>query len=329
MKKDSSDSSPVKRRFAPKARAGRKPKSIPPKSKLNIEEDNDNDKDEEATQAQTLLREFNESLKRRGPKVEKKSQVVFGPGATSSPIRSFGVPKDGSASSKSRDLDLNESDGNAQIPLYLPSKTSESAVTFHDSTNKSTRSSKKEYIEPWDYNSYYPTVLPLRKPYSGNPDHLNKIEFGEAATNAEYVEDATNAASELGLMEENTEGNMFWFQFPRILPTVKQSASIKGKEKIGSSISSPGPSASSKGAKLEELPKGHVGKMLVYKSGAVKLKLGDVLYDVSPGTNVISAEDVVAINPTEKQCGLLGEICKRVVVSADINSLLNSVIDLG
>lgn len=36
-----------------------------------------------------------------------------------------------------------------------------------------------------------------------------------------------------------------------------------------------------KGTSLEELPEGYMGKMLVYKSGAVKLKLGDILYDVS------------------------------------------------
>lgn len=33
---------------------------------------------------------------------------------------------------------------------------------------------------------------------------------------------------------------------------------------------------------LEDLSEGKLGKMLVYKSGAVKLKLGDVLFDVSP-----------------------------------------------
>lgn len=32
---------------------------------------------------------------------------------------------------------------------------------------------------------------------------------------------------------------------------------------------------------LEDLPAGYMGKMLVYKSGAIKLKLGDILYDAS------------------------------------------------
>lgn len=35
------------------------------------------------------------------------------------------------------------------------------------------------------------------------------------------------------------------------------------------------------GCKLRELPGGLMGKMLVYKSGKVKMKLGDVHFDVS------------------------------------------------
>lgn len=74
-------------------------------------------------------------------------------------------------------------------------------------------------------------------------------------------------------------------------------AKAKGKEKIdhGATGISHGVSPASRGMDivgksmlsrkknehLEDLPAGHMGKMLVYKSGAVKLKLGDILYDVS------------------------------------------------
>ncbi|PON53135.1 DNA-directed RNA polymerase III subunit RPC [Trema orientale] len=323
MKQDGTVSSPRKVRFAPKAPARRKFNSNPPKIELSDEDDDDG-----ASQAQNLLRQFNENLTRRGPKAERKAQVAFGPGASSSSIRSYGVPKDG-GTSQSSNLDLKGSD-HGQIPLPLTSENSDTVASVRDSTNVSTRIGKKEYREPWDYrHTNYPTILPLRRPYSGDPELLNAVEFGEAATTKEYDEDATNSASELGLLNENAEGNMFCFQLPPILPLVKRSASIKGKEKIGSSTSSQNPSASSKGHKLEELPEGHVGKMLVYKSGAVKLKLGDILYDVSPGTDFVFAQDVVAINTAEKQCCLLGELPKRAVISPDVSSLLDSVIDLG
>lgn len=50
---------------------------------------------------------------------------------------------------------------------------------------------------------------------------------------------------------------------------------------------------------------------------------------VSPGSDCIFAQDVAAINLAERQCCVLGELGKRAVVSPDVDSLLDSVIDLG
>ena len=73
---------------------------------------------------------------------------------------------------------------------------------------------------------------------------------------------------------------MLFFQLPA-LPLVKQPVSKKGKEKVGTKTASGG---FMKGCSLEELSGGYMGKMLVYKSGAIKLKLGETLYDVSSVT---------------------------------------------
>lgn len=74
---------------------------------------------------------------------------------------------------------------------------------------------------------------------------------------------------------------MLFFQFPGNLPRIKQPVSKKGKEKAEHSVSSDRFGSLKKGCRLEELPEGYVGKMLVYKSGAVKLKIGETLFDVS------------------------------------------------
>lgn len=50
---------------------------------------------------------------------------------------------------------------------------------------------------------------------------------------------------------------------------------------------------------------------------------------VSPGSDCIFTQDVAAINLAEKECCVLGELGKRAVVTADIDSLLDSMIDLG
>jgi len=58
----------------------------------------------------------------------------------------------------------------------------------------------KEYAEPWDYtHTDCPVSLPLRRPYSGNPEILDEEEFGESS--ASRAQDAElTAAEELGLM---------------------------------------------------------------------------------------------------------------------------------
>lgn len=79
---------------------------------------------------------------------------------------------------------------------------------------------------------------------------------------------------------ETEEQKMLCFKLPDNLPLLKRLTSRKGKEKVETYTSSDGGDVSNKGCSLEELPGGYMGKMLVYKSGAIKLKLGGALYDV-------------------------------------------------
>lgn len=74
---------------------------------------------------------------------------------------------------------------------------------------------------------------------------------------------------------------MFFFQLPPMLPAVAQSDDSEIQEHEKNMNPSKGPQKPQKFCKLESLPEGLIGKMLVYKSGAVKLKIGDTLYDVS------------------------------------------------
>ncbi|KAF8008654.1 hypothetical protein BT93_K2348 [Corymbia citriodora subsp. variegata] len=314
-------------KFAPKAPAPRKkPQAFAPKTEVN-----GGDGDEEATaqaEAEMLLRRFNENFGRQGARVEKKSsvQVAFGPGASSSAsaIRTFGVPKEerNDQNSGPRLRSYAAAKGQTISPPIV-AKTDATDATMEDATAEVPRKSKKEYKEPWDFHhSYYPTTLPLRRPYSGDPEILDEKEFGEGTRNFEYDEGIINAASDLGLLEESGRGKMMFFQLPPNLPSVKRSTSVKGKEKAESSASSAA-DASERGCRLEDLSGGHMGKLVVYKSGAVKLKLGETLYNVSPGSDCIVAQDVAVINTADKHFCSLGELGKRAIVSPDIESLLN------
>ncbi|KAB2020164.1 hypothetical protein E1A91_D07G050800v1 [Gossypium mustelinum] len=298
MDVDGPSSGRRKVRFAPKApQSSRKPKLAVAKSETS-------DEDEEAAQAQYLLGRFNENLTRQKPKVEKKSsvQIAFGPGAPSSTsLRSYGNKRAG------RILDDSSS----------TSKEDCTDICSSDAIEAPAPRVKSEYREPWDYNrTYYPTTLPLRRPYSGDPELLDEAEFVETAKK-EYDETTINPASDLGLLEEGDKQKMLFFQFPGNLPRIKQPVSKKGKEKAEHSVSSDRFGALKKGCRLEELPEGYVGKMLVYKSGAVKLKIGETLFDASTGEDCVFAQDVAAFNTASKQCCVIGEVGQRVVVTPD------------
>ncbi|KAL4346253.1 uncharacterized protein LOC107643561 isoform X1 [Arachis ipaensis] len=246
--------------------------------------------DHDAEQAKDLLRRFNESAMNGRHKVEKKvsaSQIAFGYGGEATSFKPYRNPSSGSDNSAFSGV------------------------------------REKEYKEPWDYYSNYPVTLPLRRPYSGNPELLDEEEFGEAAESRTFDENSTNPAKELGLLEENPETSVFLIQLPAALPAIKGSASSGGQDGSESSCKPQGSMKKVKPCKLNELPPGLMGKMLVYKSGAIKLKLGDTLYDVSPGSNCTFAQDVAVMNTAEKHCCAIGEISKRVTVTPDIDDMIS------
>ncbi|EXB38927.1 DNA-directed RNA polymerase III subunit RPC4 [Morus notabilis] len=316
---------PRKRRFMPKAPPSRVPKA---EVKAEVVEETD------ADQARVLLRRFNEGSTRAKPKVEKKvaaAQVAFGYGGASNTIRSYGVPKGG----------YRNSQGPPATRMLFTSAAFLSTVNksfpMHDIKNHvltdgafpSGTRQEKEYKEPWDYYSYYPSTLPFRRPHSGNPEFLDEEEFGADTETINYDETSAKAATELGLVEENPETSMILLQLPPIMPLMKRSANTAaGQEATKSSPAPVVAQATHKACALHELPAGFMGKMLVYRSGAIKLKIGDTLYDVSSGMDCVFSQDVVAINTVEKHCCAVGELKKRAAITPDVDFILQSMADL-
>jgi DNA-directed RNA polymerase III subunit RPC4 len=85
------------------------------------------------------------------------------------------------------------------------------------------------------------------------------------------------------------EPQLLFFQLPHSLPLRRQAdlvaeadtdtnVDVRAKSEGGTRKRKQYPNH---GCKLRELPGGVVGKMLVYKSGKVKMKLGDAHFDVS------------------------------------------------
>eukprot|EP00268_Persea_americana_P052664 TRINITY_DN5905_c0_g3_i3.p1 TRINITY_DN5905_c0_g3~~TRINITY_DN5905_c0_g3_i3.p1 ORF type:complete len:331 (-),score=82.52 TRINITY_DN5905_c0_g3_i3:192-1184(-) len=311
---------PKKLKFTPKVPPRKIPKPVGVKSETRDDEDALN---------RELLKHFNiqEGPGRSRATVERKPapmQVVFGHG----PARTSEFPRGPSGSGSNRGGtghtgdSIADDDGHEIRDIVSTDDGNEicNIVSTADAS-VSTPKMEKEYVEPWDYTSYYPTTLPLRRPYSGKPELLDEQEFGKAS--ADFDETRINPAAELGLTD-NKEGKMILFHLPHSLPLVKRSASRKGKEIIDASKPPPTRNNTSETAcSMKDLPAGFIGKMLVYKSGAVKMKLGDIIFDVSPGMNVNFSQDVAAINVKEKHFCLLGDLDKRAVVTPDVDSLID------
>ncbi|CAN6272817.1 unnamed protein product [Urochloa humidicola] len=185
----------------------------------------------------------------------------------------------------------------------------------------------KEHDEPWGTCTNYPVTLPLRRPNSADAEIHDEEESRHPSSRAQ--DSKLSAAEELGLMERVDAPQLLFFQFPTTLPLPRQA------DQVAETETDTHVNAKSMGDNrkrrlesihgLKELPGGFMGKILVYKSGKVKMTLGDVLFDVSAGSNCMFPQDVVAINTREKHCCGLGEIEKRAIVTPDIDSLLGSI----
>ncbi|CAN6244457.1 unnamed protein product [Urochloa humidicola] len=293
-KKETDDSTPQRRRkaglkFAPKVLPKKDPKIIP---KAEPEEENKALTIDKKMMARLASLQSTHSPG-SGTKAEKQGtlpvQVAFGRADPSIP-RSFPTPRSFSAGVSS---------------VKLP----------------------KEHDEPWGTCTNYPVTLPLRRPNSADAEIHDEEESGHPSSRAQ--DSKLSAAEELGLMERVDAPQLLFFQFPTTLPLPRQA------DQVAETETDTHVNAKSMGDNrkrrlesihgLKELPGGFMGKILVYKSGKVKMTLGDVLFDVSAGSNCMFPQDVVAINTREKHCCGLGEIEKRAIVTPDIDSLLGSI----
>ncbi|KAJ0909792.1 putative DNA-directed RNA polymerase III subunit RPC4 [Helianthus annuus] len=301
-------------------KSSKKPKFTPkpPVQRRRLVLTKSDSSDDDSETEQEFLRTVIERLRSGGAKVEKKpsDNVTTSHGTGSSKTHE---PPKKEGNSKSR-YNLRETSG--KKVTFSSATATKAEVTDHmlvDDESGSSTDSENEYKEPWDPYSNYPVSLPLRPVGSGNPEVLNVEEFGK---HDEYDETKINSALELGLSgpDDGDKKQLIFFQFPEHLPLDQVPDSSKGKETAGSSTN-----ASNKRVGLKDLPNGHIGKMLVYKSGAIKLKLGDIIFDVSSGTPCGSDQSAAMMDMESKDCCVLGKVNKRAVVTPDLNSMLDKI----
>ncbi|KAL1920925.1 uncharacterized protein VTP21DRAFT_11560 [Calcarisporiella thermophila] len=86
----------------------------------------------------------------------------------------------------------------------------------------------------------------------------------------------------------------------------------------------PGLSENQERSDKGEANEGLVGKLVVYASGKVKMKFGDIILDVTDGADCSFLQHIVALDANSKQAFVVGSVGKRFVCVPDIDMLLVS-----
>lgn len=70
---------------------------------------------------------------------------------------------------------------------------------------------------------------------------------------------------------------------------------------------------------------GKIGRLLIYKSGKVKMKVGDIIMDVSAGSECSFLQDIVVVDSNNKQAFVMGSVQKRMVCVPNLTQLLEGL----
>lgn len=155
-----------------------------------------------------------------------------------------------------------------------------------------------------DQNGYYPTTLPFK---------LNDIE------DTNIINDLINNKGNLN------ENEIFLFQLPRIIPyNLEVQEKLKNEEILNEEpqfdqngyLIQSGFSNSFNSMKTDM----KLGKIKFYKSGKIKMEIGNTLFDVNGGVTCKFAQEVSLYSEETDELVFLGKINdKKVVVTPDFN----------
>jgi len=137
------------------------------------------------------------------------------------------------------------------------------------------------------------------------------------------------------------EDRLYFFQFPSPFPTfvphIPTSLPVSADVPISDSSSKkvsfvsdvkPTPDSSRTASTAPPDPQsqtidGNIGQLELYRSGAVKIRLGNgMLLDVNAASQPSFLQQAVHLDKEEKRLTIIGEVNKQFIVSPDIDTLL-------
>ncbi|KAI9205344.1 RNA polymerase III RPC4-domain-containing protein [Polychytrium aggregatum] len=110
---------------------------------------------------------------------------------------------------------------------------------------------------------------------------------------------------------ENPTHELLHFQFPAVLPKL-ESMPVDG-DTIPIEDFSRHPFS-----RFE----GKLGKLVVRRSGAAQIKMGNIVFDVAPAPDINMLQQLVVVKPEAGRAVVLGDVKKRLVCTPNLDSLL-------
>ena len=150
-------------------------------------------------------------------------------------------------------------------------------------------------------NVYCPTTVICPDTMAQSIHDIDSIAHGEASDRIAHLFEETS---------ENNNGLML-FQIPEKLPVFRPKD--VSEEQSCSNI--------------DDLHNKSLGKLLITKSGKVKMKIGDVVFDVTQGVECRERQELALVDKKQSKFITLGAIHNRITVSPDISLMLSSSSD--
>ncbi|KAF9935033.1 hypothetical protein FBU30_008526 [Linnemannia zychae] len=216
----------------------------------------------------------------------------------------------------------------------------------------------QDLLPEWEYDQMFffqfPSVMPAFKPRAVSAAPMSSVASTEASssnTSSYSTPDGMNKTegSDDGLLAIKSEP--IDQDRPILIPdndllsvkSEQQDTKVKLGLEGGSSApvgqrakpKAPGAATVKTETKEEETEDSHlqkegkIGRLLIYKSGKVKMKIGDILMDVSSGSECSFLQDLVVVDSNNKQAFVMGSVQKRMVCVPNLTELLNGLEDLG
>lgn len=173
-----------------------------------------------------------------------------------------------------------------------------------------------------------------------NISSILKSKSSEPATAAATTPATTPAAEEkdkdtdVAMTEEERqpeiEQKLFFFQMPVLAPKFEAPVGADdGADDEDAEMRVVGDNdAAKQSAAITRFPEGMAGKLRLHKSGKLTMLLGNIVMEVSQGTEANFLQDVVVMSPDEQKAYLIGQVTRKMIVAPDVDVLLEGIQNL-